>query len=146
MTTVFSWISCGASTFSALSEVEALAARPDASAGVLAECINVLATHADDLPDDQLKRVPDRILEWANRFDRAAGREQITASTLALVQFNRGMILLRVGRTEAAHDALKLALCVDPIRSEIEEATQLTAYDQHARELAARVRARPTAA
>jgi tetratricopeptide (TPR) repeat protein len=130
----------------ALSEAEALAVRPDASAGVLAECINVLATHADDLPDDQLKRVPDRILEWADRFDRAAGREQIPASTLALVQFNRGMILLRLGRTEAARDALKLALRVDPILSEIVEATQLTAYDQHARDLAARVRARTSAA
>jgi hypothetical protein len=130
----------------ALSEAEALAARPDASAGVLAECINVLATHADDLPDDQLKLVPDRILEWADRFDRAPGREQIPASTLALVQFNRGMILLRLGRTEAARDALNLARSVDPILSEIVGATRLTVYDQHARELAARVRARPSAA
>jgi hypothetical protein len=56
------------------------------------------------------------------------------------------MILLRLGRTEAARDALNLARSVDPILSEIEEATQLTSFDQHARELAARVRSRPFAA
>jgi hypothetical protein len=127
-------------------EAEALAARPDAPAFVLAECIRVLATHADNLPDDQFKPVADRILKWADRFDRAAGREQVLASTLALVQFNRGMILLRLGRTDAARDALNLARSVDPILSEIEEATRLTSFDQHARELAARVRSRPSAA
>jgi tetratricopeptide (TPR) repeat protein len=127
-------------------EAEALAAQPDAPAGLLAECINVLATYADSLPDEQFRPVADRMLEWADRFDRAAGREQVLALTLALIQFNRGMILLRLGRTEDARDALNLARSVDPILSEIAEATRLTSFDQHARDLAARVRSRPSAA
>ena len=127
-------------------EAEALASRPNAPASVLAACINVLATHADDLTDDQFEQVAHQILELADRFDRAPGRERVFAVTLALVQFNRAMILLRLGRGEAARDALALARAVDPILSEIDEATRLTVYDQQARDLAARVRARPTAA
>ena len=147
MTSVSSSISCDASIFR----------EPDAKRkpwlpgrmlpqGSLPTCINVLATYADNLPDEQFRPMADRILEWADRFDRAPGREQVLALTLALIQFNRGMILLRLGRTGAAREALNLARSVDPIVSEIEEATRLTSYDQHARELAARVRARPSAA
>jgi hypothetical protein len=127
-------------------EAEALASIPDASANVLAECINVLADHADSLPDDQFGPVAERILAWVDRFDRAPGREHVLALTLALLQFNRGMILLRLGRGEAARDALRLAWAVDPVFSEIEEATRLTVYDQSARDLAARVRSRAVAA
>jgi tetratricopeptide (TPR) repeat protein len=127
-------------------EAEALASDPDVPADVLAECINVLATHADSLPEDQFESIADRILAWADRFDRAPGREQVPALTLALLQFNLGMALLRLGRVEAAREALRLARAVDPIFAGIDEATHLTAYDQHARDLAARVRARPTAA
>jgi hypothetical protein len=127
-------------------EAEALASDTNVTAAVLAECINVLATHADSLPDDQFASMADRLLAWADRFDRAPGREQVLALTLALLQFNRGMALLRLGRLEAALDALRLARAVDPIFAGIDEATRLTAYDQQARDLAARVRARPTAA
>jgi tetratricopeptide (TPR) repeat protein len=127
-------------------EAEALAASTQVPAVVLAECINVLATHADDLPEDQFRPVAERILVWADRFDQAAGREQVPALTLALIQFNRGMALLRLGRTEDARDALNLACSVDPFLSEVEEAARITAYDQHARDLAARVRARAIAA
>ena len=127
-------------------ESEALAANPDAPAVVLAECINVLATHADDLPDDQFGPVADRILAWADRFDRAPGREEVTALTIALLQFNRGMTLLRLGRGDDSREALRLARAVDPIFSEIDEAARLTTYDQGARMLAARARARSTAA
>jgi hypothetical protein len=127
-------------------EADALAGNPGISAGVLAECLNVLATQADDISDDQFEAVGRRILEWAEKFERAPGRERVSASTLALLQFNRGMTLLRLGRPEAAREALALACAIDPIFSDISEAAQLTAYDQHARNLAARVRARATAA
>ncbi len=127
-------------------EAEALASDPNVPAAVLAECINVMATHADDLPDDQFEGVADRILTWADRFDRAPGREQVMALTLALLQFNRGMALLRLGRVEAARDTLRLARAVDPIFPGIDEAARLTSYDQRARDLAARARARSTAA
>ena len=56
------------------------------------------------------------------------------------------MTLLRLDRVEAALEALRLARAVDPIFKGIDEATRLTAYNQHARDLAARVRSRPTAA
>lgn len=127
-------------------EAETLAADPEVNAEVLAECINVLASHADGVPDDLFPEVAYRILGWAERFDRAPGRGRVTALTLALLQFNRGMALLRLGRGDAARDALRLARAVDPIFSGIDEATRLTAYDQQARDLAARVRARSTAA
>ncbi len=129
-------------------EADALAARSDVPAGILAECVNVLATYADGLSDDEFAPVARRILAWVDRFDRAPGREQVLASALALFQFNRGLVLLRLGQAEAAHDALDLARSVNPIFPEIGEALRLTAYDQHARDLAERVRvgARPIAA
>ncbi len=127
-------------------EADALAARLDVTASVLAECVNVLATYADDLTDDQFGPVADRILAWADRFDRAPGRERVMALPLALFQFNRGLVLLRLGRAEDARDALGLARAVDPIIAEIQETMRLTVYDQHVRDLAARVRARPIAA
>ncbi len=127
-------------------EAEALAPRVDIPAGILAQCVNVLATYADNLPDDQFGPVAEKILTWAGRFERAPDRERVIALTFALFQFNRGVVLLRLGQAEAAREALKLASAVDPVFPEIDEATRLTVYDQRARELAARVRARPTAA
>ena len=105
----------------------------------------MLATHADDLPDDQFGPVADRILAWADRFDRAPGREEVTALTIALLQFNRGMTLLgwAGAMTPATPSAWR---AVDPIFSEIDEASRLTTYDQGARMLAARARSRSTAA
>jgi tetratricopeptide (TPR) repeat protein len=127
-------------------EAEALASGIEVSSSVLALCVNVLATCAEDLPDDQFEPVAEKILEWAGRFERARGREWVRASIFALFQFNRGVVLLRLGRGEAAREALKLANAVDPVFPGIDEATRLTVYDEGARELAVRVRARPTAA
>jgi hypothetical protein len=127
-------------------EAEALALKADVPANVLAACINVLATCADDMADDEFGQVAERILEWVDRFDRAPGREQVLAFTLAMLHFNRAMILLRLRRGDAAREALALARAVDPILSEIDEAIRLTVYDQHARDLAARVRGRRNAA
>jgi hypothetical protein len=127
-------------------EAEAFATNAQAAAGVLAECINVLATHADSLPDDRFRPVADRILAWVDQFERAPGRDQISAATLAQLQFNRALVLLRLGQSEAYRNALILAHAVNPVLSEIDEAARLTVYDQRARDLAARVRARPNAA
>jgi tetratricopeptide (TPR) repeat protein len=127
-------------------EAETLAPRLDIPAGILAQCVNVLATYSDLLADDQFEPVAEQILAWAGRFERAPGRERVLALIFALFQFNRGLVLLRLGRGDAAREALKLARDVDPIVPEIDEATRLTVYDQRARELAVRVRARPIAA
>ena len=43
---------------------------------LLAECVNILATHADNLPEDQFPPVAERILDWAERSS-APGRERI---------------------------------------------------------------------
>jgi tetratricopeptide (TPR) repeat protein len=127
-------------------EAEALAPKLDVPAGILAQCVNVLATYSDDLADDQFGPVAEQILAWASRFERAPGRERVLTLMFALFQFNRGLVLLRLGRGEAAREALKLARDVDPIVPEIDEATRLTVFDERARELAVRVRARPIAA
>lgn len=127
-------------------EADALAESPETPPGVLAECINVLAEYADSLPDGQFAAVADQILRCAQRFETAPGHDSVLPSTRALLHFNRGMTLLRLGQTEAARGALKLALAVYPALSEIEEAMRLTVYDQHARDVAASVRAKPIAA
>ena len=127
-------------------EAEALTSGVDIPADILAQCVNVLATCADNLTDDQFEPTAEKILEWAARFERAPGRERVRAAVFALFQFNRGVVLLRLGRGEAAREALRLARDVDPIVPEIEEATRLTVYDQRGRELAVRVRGRPMAA
>jgi hypothetical protein len=130
----------------AVREAEALAATSHTCADVLAECINVLATHADNLPDDQFEPVGRRILDWSEQFERVPGRERVRASTLAQLLFNKGLTLLRLGDVTSAKRVIAVGLAVDPILSEIDEATRLTVYDQRARDLAARIRARPTAA
>jgi hypothetical protein len=127
-------------------EADTLAAMPGVSAAVLAECVNVLATQADDLPEDRFPAVAERILDWADRFQRAPGREQVRALPHAQLLFNQGLILLRLGRIDEAHHTLALARATDPIIPEIDEASRLTSYDQRAREIAARVRSRPLAA
>jgi len=127
-------------------EAETIAERPDVVAGVLAECINVLADHADNLPDDQFEAVGEKILTWVERFGHAPGYDEVLPSTRALAHFNRAMTLLRLDRNDGARDALRLARAADSVFSEIAEAMGLTVYDQHARDLAARVRARLIAA
>jgi hypothetical protein len=127
-------------------EAETLAAKPGISAGVLAECVNVLATHADDLPEDQFPPVARRILEWVDRFQGAPGREGVRAFPHAQLLFNQGVTLLRLGRIAEARRTLDLARATDPVLPEIEEASRLTSYDQRAREIATRVRSRQIAA
>jgi tetratricopeptide (TPR) repeat protein len=128
-------------------EAETLAANPDLSALVLAECINVMAIQADDLPDDQFRDVAGPILAWADRFDRAPDREGVPGPTRALLDFNRGITLLRLGRLDEARAALRRAKKVDPARfARLDELMELTNYHPLAHDLAARVRAGLTAA
>jgi hypothetical protein len=127
-------------------EAEVLAASTNVPAGVLAECINVLATHADNLSDDQFRPVADRILTWVDQFESAPGRDHVRASVLAQLQFNRGMLLLRLRLPDDARRALELAHAIDPLDESLDEATRLVAHDRHAREIAARVRSKTLAA
>jgi hypothetical protein len=130
----------------AIVEAEALASSPDVPAQVLVAAINVLAAHADDAPDHEFAAVARRALELCERFEHTHGRGNVSASRLSMVHFNRGMLLLRMGRTAEARRALELAHLIDPLDPMLDEATRLAAYDQHAREIGSRVRSRPLAA
>ncbi len=130
----------------AVVEAERLASTPDAAVAILAAAINILASHAEDLPDEGFVPIARRTLEFCELFERSPQRGQTSVSLLSLIHFNRGMILLRLGQTESAHAALEFAHALDPINLTLDEATRLVAYDQRAREVAARVREKPLAA
>jgi hypothetical protein len=130
----------------AVREAQAFAASPDLAAALLAECINVLADHAEKVGGHEFGPVADQILDWSGRFELAGGRDQVPPSTRALLHFNRGMILLRLGRTDAARAAFTRARTSGPIMDGVAEMEAPTAYDERARSLAARIRAATTAA
>ena len=130
----------------AVREAHAMTADSNLTAGLLAECIHVLATHADMLDDGPFQAAADEILNLASQFDRAPGRDQVRAADLALVQFNRWLILLRLGQTGEAQRSLALAHTTNPTHPEIGQAKDWTAYNQPAREIAARIYGRPLAA
>ena len=127
----------------AAAEAEALAEATGVSALVLAACINIWSAAADQDPDGQFEPAGRRVLEWADRFEGAPGRDRIPASVLAQVQFNCGMMLLRLGRIADARRTLDRAHATNPQDDVLDEAQHLVAFDEHARRLAARLRARP---
>ena len=77
-----------------------------------------------------------QILEWAARFEQAPGRDQVTEARVALVLFNEGLTLLRLGRLGEAHEALGRAHTANPNESTIAEALRLEVYDDRARQIA----------
>jgi tetratricopeptide (TPR) repeat protein len=130
----------------AIQAVDELASDPALDAKVLAECVHVLATHADQLTDEQFQTVARRILELADRFERAPGRDRVHASTLAVVQINRGLVQLRLGHLQEAQRSLDLASASDPTIPELLRARDLTSYDEQAREVASQYYRRAVAA
>ena len=86
-----------------------MASDPDLDARVLAECVHVLATSADQLADEPFQAIAARILDLADRFERAPGRDRVHASSLAIVQFNRGLVQLRLGQLHEAQRSLDMA-------------------------------------
>jgi hypothetical protein len=130
----------------ALSEAADRAERPHAPALVLASCINILATHIDRLPDDQIADPAARLLAWIERFETAPGREGVRASVLAQVVFNGGVVFLRLGRVAEAHESFELAHRANPADPNLRQATALDTFDQKARDIANEVRRRPLAA
>jgi len=97
------------------------------------------------MPDVEFADLGPRILGWIDRFERAPGRDRVRASMLAQVQFNRGLLMLRLGRLDEARDALEHANATDPIEPMIGEAKALQVFDDRAREIAGRFRDRPIA-
>ena len=127
----------------ALQTVNEMASEPDLDAKVIAECVHVLATHADQLADEPFQLVARRILELADRFERTPGRDRVQASTLAIVQFNRGLVELRVGHPQEAQRSLDLTSTSNPTVPELLRARNLTTYDDQAREIASQYYHRP---
>ena len=120
------------------------------SATVLAAAINIISQSLEGVRDELvITDVNKELLEFCDRFDKAPGREDIQASTLSLVHFNRGMALLQMGRLSEARAALSLAHAIEPLDDAIPQAIRLTERDpqiHELRELAARVRAKPRSA
>ena len=127
----------------AIQTVEEFALNPALDAKVLAGCVHVLATHADQPSDEPFQSVAQKILELSDRFDHAPGRDRVPASILAMVQFNRGLVLLRLGQLDNARRSLDLASATDPTATELVQARNLTTFDEHAREIASRYNRRP---
>lgn len=129
----------------AVREAEVLAAKPDLSANVLAHCICILGTLADTVPDHEFTPLSLRIIAWVERF-RNAPSDQSVKPSKAMVQFDYGLVLLRLGRhAEARQVFVELASEINPA-PEFIEAARLTTYDDDARRLAAQFRSRPSAA
>ena len=124
-------------------EAESRAEVQGTSATILAACINIWAAAADQVSDQGFEAVGVRILDWVDRFERAPGRDQVRASVLAQVQFNRGLVLLRLGQRDDARHALDLAHAADPVEPAIDEALRLEVFDDRAREIGARLREKP---
>jgi tetratricopeptide (TPR) repeat protein len=124
-------------------EAESLAEAAGVPAPVLAACINIWSAAAEQVADGMFEPIGRRILEWSDRFESAPGRDGVRASVLAQFQFNRGLILLRLGRIGEARRALELAHATNPEEDAIDEAQGLVAFDDRARGIAARLRARP---
>jgi hypothetical protein len=124
-------------------EAEAYAERPDVAAPVLAACIDIETARAEQVQDEAFRPIGRQVLQWADQFERAPGRERVRADILASVQFNRGLILLRLGEIGEAQAALRLAHVTEPNQQVYDDASRLGAFDNEARRIAARFRERP---
>ncbi|HKI16804.1 MAG TPA: tetratricopeptide repeat protein [Isosphaeraceae bacterium] len=125
----------------AVKEAERIANCPTVPAQVLAACINILATQAEQVADGEFESVAGRVLDWCQRLDQAPGRDQAGESLLGLSYFNRGLVHLRAGRISQARQSFERARQIYPAGPMLDEAAGLEIYDRHTREVASRVRA-----
>jgi tetratricopeptide (TPR) repeat protein len=125
---------------SALVEAEKITESTSVPALVLSACINVLATQAEQMPDDQFESIEDRVLALCRRFDQAPDLDQVGESLEALSYFNRGIVHLRAGRISHAREAFERAHELYPVDPMLDQIARLQTYDHHAREVARSVR------
>jgi tetratricopeptide (TPR) repeat protein len=123
---------------------ESLARPSDVPAPVLTACSTVMATAAEEAPDDRFEPMARRVLELCDRLVQSTDFKNLAPAFRATLFLNRGLMLLRLGRIGEAQDAFRDAHETYPLDSTMDEATRLDAYDEHARELAHRVRDRLT--
>jgi hypothetical protein len=125
---------------SAFVESEKIIESPVVPALVLSACINVLATQAEQVPDDQFETIAKRVIALCHRFDRAPDLDQAGESLEALSYFNRGIAHLRAGRISHAREAFERARELYPVGPMLDQLAKLQTYDHHAREVARSVR------
>jgi tetratricopeptide (TPR) repeat protein len=125
---------------SAVLEAQAIVESPHVAALVLSACINILATHAEQVSGEQFDSIAQRVLAWCRRFDQAPDLDQVEPPLVALSYFNRGLVHLRARRISQARQAFDRAQQLYPVGPMLDEVTGLQTYDRHAREVAQRVR------
>jgi len=123
-----------------VSEAEFRAEDESVGVAVLAACINIWTSISDSVPDYRFDAISRRILGWIERFDRALDREPDRDSASALVFFNKGLVLLRLGRRDDARVAFERAHSADPFEPSINEALRLEVFDDRAPKIAAEFR------
>jgi tetratricopeptide (TPR) repeat protein len=126
---------------SALVKAEIISDSPGVSALVLSACINIFATQAEQMPDDQFETVAERVFALCRRFDQAPDLDQAGESLVALSYFNRGMVYLRAGRISQARQAFECAQRIYPVGEMFDKLANLQTYDHRARDVARSVRA-----
>jgi tetratricopeptide (TPR) repeat protein len=125
---------------SAISEAESIAASASVPADLLSGCINVLASRAEEVDVVELGSFASRVLAWCERLDRAQDRERARRPLLALADFNRGMVFLRLNRKDEAIEAFKRAESMFPAGLKHLDITSLQVFDHRAREIARQIR------
>jgi hypothetical protein len=125
---------------SAVSEARSIAESPDVAAPVLSACINILATQAEQVSDDQFDAIAQQVLDWCRRFDQAPDLDSAGPSLVALSDFNRGLVHLRAGRISLARKSFESAQQHYPVGPMLYQVGRLQTYDRHAREVASHVR------
>ncbi len=121
---------------SAVDEAERIAASPEVPALVLSACINILAAHAEQVSDRELGTIAERVFALCRRFDRSSDLDQAGDSLRALSYVNRGMVLLRGGRTSEARQAFEVAQTIYPTAPLIDQLARLQGFDERASEIA----------
>ena len=130
----------------ALQEARRLVNNPATGASVLAACINVLATYLDTLLDQEFAVQLPTMLDWIERFRRAAGIETTPIYLASQVWFNKGMALLRRNKIDDARHSFSMILQYNPKDEAVQQAIKLDRYDDIARRLAEAYRTPPQVA
>ena len=125
---------------SAVVTAEKITESPRVPALVLSACINILATHAEQMPDDQFEPIAKRVLILCERFDQAPDLDQAGHSLEALSHFNRGIVHLRAGRITQARQAFERAHELYPVGPMLDQLAGLQTYDHHAHDVARSMR------
>jgi hypothetical protein len=124
----------------AVSMAEEIAESQTVPALVLAACLNVLGTHAEQVSNDEFGSTAERVFDLSQRIEEAPDRGQLTPSLLALCHFNRGVVLLRAGEISKARREFERANELYPEGRILASPAALQTYDLHTREVARRVR------